>query len=125
MYGVVLECGRLHGSERFAEGLIYTFLFFAGETRNSFLPQGELAGRDVSLHNQKLALESVVRELQDTKQTIDRFRYERFVVLCGKARRRLRVGAFSMVFSPRFLYGCDDSVRSPKLTCSHYLCTVV
>ncbi|CAM9421502.1 unnamed protein product [Ectocarpus fasciculatus] len=36
--------------------------------------QGELTGREVSLHNQKLALESVMKELQDTKQTIDRFR---------------------------------------------------
>lgn len=54
--------------------------FFAGATPNSFLPQGELAGRDVSLHNQKLALESVVKELQDTKQTVDRFRYQRFIV---------------------------------------------
>lgn len=37
-------------------------------------PQSELTGREVSLHNQKLALESVMKELQDTKQTIDRFR---------------------------------------------------
>ncbi|CBN74280.1 conserved unknown protein [Ectocarpus siliculosus] len=36
--------------------------------------QSELTGREVSLHNQKLALESVMKELQDTKQTIDRFR---------------------------------------------------
>lgn len=39
-----------------------------------FHRQGELTGREVSLHNQKLALESVVKELDDTKQTIDRFR---------------------------------------------------
>ena len=39
-----------------------------------FLAQAELTGREVSLHNQKLALESVVKELQDAKQTIDRFR---------------------------------------------------
>lgn len=38
--------------------------------------QAELTGREVSLHNQKLALESLAMELQDTKQTIDRFRYE-------------------------------------------------
>lgn len=37
--------------------------------------QAELSRRDVLLHNQKLALESVVKELEDTKQTIDRFRY--------------------------------------------------
>lgn len=37
--------------------------------------QAELSRRDVMLHNQKLALESVVKELEDTKQTIDRFRY--------------------------------------------------
>eukprot|EP00752_Nemacystus_decipiens_P011881 g10535.t1 len=36
--------------------------------------QAELTEREVSLHNQKLALESVVKELKDTKQTIDRFR---------------------------------------------------
>lgn len=40
------------------------------------LAQAELTGREVSLHNQKLALESMVKELQDTKQTIDRFRCE-------------------------------------------------
>lgn len=43
-----------------------------------FLAQAELTGREVSLHNQKLALESVVKELHDTKQTIDRFRCEWF-----------------------------------------------
>ncbi|CAN0002365.1 unnamed protein product [Scytosiphon promiscuus] len=36
--------------------------------------QTELTAREVGLHNQKLALESVVKELQDTKQTVDRFR---------------------------------------------------
>eukprot|EP00903_Cladosiphon_okamuranus_P014632 g13568.t1 len=36
--------------------------------------QAELTGREVSLHNQKLALETMAKELQDTKQTIDRFR---------------------------------------------------
>ncbi|CAM9242814.1 unnamed protein product, partial [Hapterophycus canaliculatus] len=36
--------------------------------------QSELTTREVGLHNQKLALESVVKELQDTKQTVDRFR---------------------------------------------------
>lgn len=36
--------------------------------------QGELTAREVSSHNQKLALESVMKELDDTKQTIDRFR---------------------------------------------------
>lgn len=43
-------------------------------------PQGELTAREVGLHNQKLALESVVKELQDTKQTVDRFRCVWFLV---------------------------------------------
>lgn len=37
--------------------------------------QAEISRRDVMLHSQKLVLESVVKELEDTKQTIDRFRY--------------------------------------------------
>lgn len=45
-----------------------------------FDTQGELTGREVSLHNQKLALESVIKELQDAQQTIERFRCASFVV---------------------------------------------
>lgn len=36
--------------------------------------QRKLTEGEVSLHNQKLALSSVIKELNDTKQTIDRFR---------------------------------------------------
>ncbi|CAM9139039.1 unnamed protein product [Sphacelaria rigidula] len=36
--------------------------------------QADLTRREISLHNQKLALESMMKELEDTKQTIDRFR---------------------------------------------------
>lgn len=56
-----------------------------------FGPQTELTGREVSLHNQKLALESVIKELQDAKQTIDRFRCALFVA--GTVCRRLLMPA--------------------------------
>jgi len=36
--------------------------------------QSELTTRDVSLHNQKLALESMVKEIGDARKTIQRFR---------------------------------------------------
>lgn len=42
--------------------------------------QGELTVREVNLHNQKLVLESVLKELEDTKQTIDRFRCTAFLL---------------------------------------------
>lgn len=45
--------------------------------------QRKLAGGEVSLHNQKLALSSVIKELNDTKQTIDRFRYGLYHILRG------------------------------------------
>lgn len=57
---ILLSFGRLGGGV-----ILNMIVLFA---------QAELTGREVSLHNQKLALESVVKELQDTKQTIDRFR---------------------------------------------------
>lgn len=65
--GVILSCSRLKSG-----GMILNIIVF--------FAQGELTGREVSLHNQKLALESVVKELQDTKQTIDRFRCGWFLI---------------------------------------------
>lgn len=64
--GILLSSSRLDGGVH-----LKVVIFFA---------QAELTAREVSLHNQKLALESVVKELQDTKQTIDRFRCEWFLV---------------------------------------------
>lgn len=79
--------------------------------------QGELTGREVSLHNQKLALESVIKELQDAKQTIDRFRCE-LVVVWGSLQAI--VDACSTIFSSRvYIMGFGGS--SVERTLSHVL----